>query len=68
MDEIEFRDNYKFIPRNTSIYIAYDLFIEHINTFKRNLDALFITSKGKREEILLGLVTIDDVAAKMKMI
>lgn len=68
MDEIEFRDNYKFIPRNTSIYAAYDLFIEHINTFKRNLDALFITSSGKREDKLLGLVTIEDVAAKMKMI
>ncbi|MBP7507788.1 MAG: CBS domain-containing protein [Prolixibacteraceae bacterium] len=67
MDEIEFRENYKFISRNTSIYTAYDLFIGHINTFKRNLDALFITSTGKREEKLLGLVTIEDIAAKMKL-
>lgn len=67
MDLIEFRENYKYISRNTSIYAAYDLFIEHINTFKRNLDVLFITATGKKEEKLLGIVTIEDIAAKMKM-
>ncbi|MBN1618374.1 CBS domain-containing protein [Candidatus Dojkabacteria bacterium] len=67
MNQIEFRANYKFIPRNTSIYAAYDLFIEYINTFKRNLDVLFITATGKKEEKLLGLITIEDITAKIKM-
>jgi len=60
--EIEFNKNYKFISRNTSIYEAYDLFINHINKQKRNLDCLFITHTGKSNEKLLGLITIEDIA------
>jgi len=65
MDEIEFHDNFKFLARNASIYDAYELFIKHINICKRNLDVLFITSSGKREEKLLGLITIEDIALKV---
>jgi len=60
--EIEFKENYKFISRNTSIYEAYELFINQINSKQRNLDAIFITHNGKQNEKLLGLITINDIA------
>ena len=60
--EIEFKNNYKFISRNTSIYDAHNLFIKQINTNRRNLDVLFITETGKSTEKLLGLITIEDIA------
>jgi len=63
--EIEFKKNYKFIPRDLSIYEAYDYFINQINTKKRNLDVLFITNTGKPTEKLLGLITIEDIASKV---
>lgn len=62
--EIEFPNNYKFISRNTSVYEAYDFFIKHVNSAKRNLDVLFITDSGKKSEKLLGLITIEDIATK----
>lgn len=62
LSEIEFEKNYKFVSRNTSIYEAYDLFINHINQKQRNLDAIFITEYGKIGEKLLGLITIEDIA------
>lgn len=62
MSEIEFKKNYKFISRDTSIYEAYYLFINHIDQKGRNLDLLFITHNGKETEKLLGLVTISDLA------
>ena len=60
--EIELKGNYKFISRNTSIYEAYDLFLNHINEKERNLDVLFITHNGRETEKLLGLITISDLA------
>jgi predicted transcriptional regulator len=60
--EIEFHLNYKFISRHTSIYEAYDLFINQIDQKQRNLDVLFITHSGKLNEKLLGLITIEDIA------
>jgi len=60
--EIEFKENYKFVSRNTSIYEAYDLFINQINKKQRNLDVIFITQNGKPTEKLLGLITIEDIA------
>lgn|SRR5690554_2314285 len=65
ISDIEFKNNYKFISRNTSIYEAYDLFIDQINKQKRNLDVLFITDSGKKTEKLLGLITIEDIANKV---
>ena len=62
LQEIEFSKNYKFVSRNTSIYEAYDLFISQINKEQRNLDVIFITHSGKVNEILLGLITIEDIA------
>lgn len=59
---IEFKTNYKFIARNSSVYKAYDLFIHQINNAKRNLDVLFITHSGNPTEKLLGLITIEDIA------
>ena len=60
--EIEFKENYKFVSRNTSIYEAYDLFINQINKKQRNLDVIFITQNGKPTEKLFGLITIEDIA------
>ncbi|MDG4945708.1 CBS domain-containing protein [Weeksellaceae bacterium KMM 9713] len=65
MQEIEFENNYKFVSRNSSIYEAYDIFIQHINKHKRNLDGIFITNSGNRKEKLLGLITIEDIANKV---
>ena len=62
---IEFNKNYKFISKDSSIYQAYDMFINHINTKKRNLDVIFITNSGKEKEKLLGLITIEDIALKI---
>ncbi|MCC3309165.1 CBS domain-containing protein [Psychrobacter sanguinis] len=62
MPEIEFKHNYKFISRETSIYKAYDLFLNHINEKERNLDVLFITHSGRETEKLLGLITISDLS------
>lgn len=62
MSEIEFKENYKFISRNTSIYEAYDLFIDQINENQRNLDVLFITQNGQANESILGLIKIEDIA------
>ena len=63
--EIEFRNNYKFISRDTSIYEAYDLFANQVSSEKRNLDVLFITNSGKKSEKILGLITIEDIATKV---
>lgn len=63
---IEFKTNYKFISRTTSVYEAYNLFIDQILNKKRNLDVLFITHNGKENESLLGLVTIEDIAPEIK--
>lgn len=60
--EIEFKNNYKFVSKGTSIYEAYDLFIKQINTKRRNLDVLFISENGTTHETLLGLITIEDIA------
>lgn len=62
ISEIEFKNNYKFVSKNTSIYEAYDLFINQINVKRRNLDVLFITETGKSKSKLLGLITIEDIA------
>jgi len=65
ISSIEFQNNYRFISRTASIYDAYDHFITHINTHKRNLDLLFIIETGKKSERLLGLVTIEDIASSL---
>ena len=51
-----------FFTKNTSVFEAFDLFMEHIIKTKRNLDVLFITNSGKQNEKLLGLITIEDIA------
>ena len=61
---IEYRNNYKFIKRDATIYDAYDMFIDCINSNKRNLDAIFITQNGTARESILGLITIEDFAGK----
>ena len=62
ISEIEFKNNYKFISKNRSVYEAYDYFIDHINQKNQNLDVIFITETGKEKEKLLGLITIEDIA------
>lgn len=66
--EIEFKKNYKFISRNTSVYEAHEMFLDQINRKGRNLDVLFITNSGKPTEKLLGLITIEDIATKVQFV
>ena len=66
VNEIEYKENFKFISRDASIFDAYDLFLNHINSQGFNLDAIFITHSGKKNEKLLGLITIVDIANEMK--
>lgn len=63
---IEFKNNYKFISRQTSIYEAYELFVNQIFNKKRNLDVLFITETGSKQEKILGLITIEDIVPEIK--
>lgn len=65
IDDIEFEYNYKFMPRNATIYDAYYHFIDTIKEKKHNLDVLFITHSGKPTEKLLGMITIEDIAKEM---
>lgn len=62
---IEFSKNYGYVSRNTSVFEAYELFVNQIIKYKRNLDVLFITHSGKPNEKLLGLITIEDIAHKV---
>jgi len=62
ISKIEFKKNYKFISRNTSVYDAFHMFLKHIKDERRYLDVLFITDSGESTEKLLGLITIDDIA------
>jgi len=64
--EIEHPHNYKFIPKDASIYDAYDLFVSHLKKKKVNLDAIFITESGKGDERPLGMITLKDIASKIK--
>lgn len=66
IQEIEFSKNYEFISRDTSVYEAYNLFLNHILTKGRNLDVLFITDSGTNSEKLLGLITIEDIVPKVQ--
>ena len=63
---IEFKKNYRFISRETSVFEAYDIFINQIVLKRRNLDALLISHSGKETEKLLGIITIEDIAAEIK--
>lgn len=62
IQEIEFKNNYKYIARKASIYEAHDLFMSHLNRIKNNLDVIFITENGKQNEKLMGIITIGDIA------
>lgn len=65
ISEIEFKNNYRFISKDESIFEAYDMFIKQINANKRNLDVIFITPNGKQKENLIGLITIEDIATEV---
>lgn len=65
MGEIEYTKNYTFVSRDCTIYDAYCLFMDHIQKYKRNLDAIFITQNGKSNNRLLGIITIEDIADKV---
>lgn len=63
--EIEFKENYKFISKEATVYDAYELFINQIVKRERNLDVIFITETGSKNENLQGLITIEDIANKV---
>lgn len=60
--EIEFKNNYKFISKNKSLFDAFDYFTNQFKSNKKNLDTLFITKSGKSTEKLMGLITIENLA------
>lgn len=62
IEEIEFKNNYKFISKSKNIFEAYQYFVDQVEKERRNLDALFITETGKNNEKILGLITIEDIA------
>ena len=66
LEEIEVKQNYKFVSRNTTVDELYYLFLENIEEKKHNLDVIFITDSGKNGEKLLGCVTIEDIAPFFK--
>jgi len=47
---IEFTDNYMFVSRKTNVYEAYSYFVRFIEKKNRNIDAIFITDSGKKNE------------------
>ena len=66
LEEIEVKQNYKFVSRNTTVDELYYLFLENIEEKKHILDVIFITDSGKNGEKLLGCVTIEDIAPFFK--
>lgn len=64
--EVENKNNYKFISRDSTIFDAYDLFIEQTKKNGCNLDAIFITHSGNVDEKVIGLITIEDITVEIK--
>lgn len=62
LPHIEFKTNFKVIPRNTTIYQAIDLFSAHYKQNRNNLDALLITNSGSLHESLIGIITTEDLS------
>ena len=60
-------ENFKFIPRSTTLVEAYKMF-ENLEDHRAPLDALLITHNGKAHEGLMGIIThydIPDIMAKI---
>ena len=63
----EYKDNYRFISKNTNLFNTLDIFNEFQNKGKR-LEAILITDSGKEKESLLGIITIYDLHIIFKKI
>jgi predicted transcriptional regulator len=66
LHEIEYNNNYKFVSRDCTVIDVYDLFTNTIEEKEHNLDAVFITQNGKKNEKLLGIICIEDIAHEIK--
>lgn len=53
-------DNHRLVPRDATVFDALQLF-DAYNERGKSLDAVLITHAGRREEQLLGIVTIYDI-------
>lgn len=53
-------NNHIVLDRNASIYEAAEIFIDRLHQNKR-IDAILITHSGKRNEKLLGIITLADM-------
>jgi CBS domain-containing protein len=53
-------DNHRLVPRDATVFDALQLF-DAYNERGKSLDAVLITHAGRREEKLLGIVTIYDI-------
>ncbi|MBO8156311.1 MAG: CBS domain-containing protein [Bacillaceae bacterium] len=56
----QIKENYRFIPKHTTVYEAEDIFKNQIQNGKR-LNALLITDDGKPSRNLLGIITHWDI-------
>lgn len=61
----ENKTNYKFLPKQASIYEAEELFKEELNRGKR-IEAILITENGLPNEKLLGIITTSDIVHQAK--
>jgi predicted transcriptional regulator len=63
LQHIEYKNNYRFITKNTNLFEAADLFLHHVSKTNHNLDAILITVNGKKNQKPLGIVCIEDIAS-----
>lgn len=68
LNEIEYKNNYQFVSRECSVIDVFDLFTRHVEDKEHQLDVVFITQNGKRNEKLLGIICIEDIAHEIKSI
>ena len=62
-----YQDHVTFRSRNTTMFEALELFEQQERRGKR-LDAILITQSGKKDERLLGIMTISDIPTAWKII
>ncbi|MBD2097727.1 CBS domain-containing protein [Trichocoleus sp. FACHB-591] len=63
----EYRENHKFIGRNTTIFEVLEDF-QLFGERGRKLDALLITDSGKQTEKIIGIITVSDLPTILQLI
>jgi len=60
-------NQYCFLPRSATVFDVLDRFEDYVSRGK-DLDAILITDSGNSDQTLLGIVTIHDLPAALKML